>query len=74
MMVVVVVCVCVCVCVCVLSLCSRYSLFLHHCYFNGGCRHSSYTCICASGCNSAVLHYGHAGAPNSRVIKDGDMW
>lgn len=49
------------------------SLFLHSCYFDGGCRHASYTCICASGNNSAVLHYGHAGAPNSRVIKNGDL-
>jgi hypothetical protein len=50
------------------------SLFLHHCYFHGGCRHASYTCICATGGNSAVLHYGHAGAPNSHIIKDGDFW
>lgn len=49
------------------------SVFLHHCYYQGGCRHPSYTCICATGTNSAVLHYGHAGAPNDRTVVDGDM-
>ncbi|XP_028392378.1 xaa-Pro dipeptidase-like isoform X1 [Dendronephthya gigantea] len=49
------------------------SMFLNHCYSRGGCRHSSYTCIGASGPNSAVLHYGHAGAPNDRTIRSGDM-
>ena len=41
--------------------------------FTGGCRHMSYTCICGSGCNGAILHYGHAGAPNDMIIKDGQM-
>lgn len=27
------------------------SLFLHHTYMYGGCRHCSYTCICATGSN-----------------------
>ena len=49
------------------------SLFSHWCYFYGGCRHNSYTCICASGINSSVLHYGHAGEPNSRRLKKEDM-
>ncbi|KAL5541512.1 hypothetical protein UlMin_009222, partial [Ulmus minor] len=42
------------------------SMFLHHTYMYGGCRHCSYTCIYATGGNSAVLHYGHAAAPNDR--------
>ncbi len=49
------------------------SLFSHWCHFYGGCRHNSYTCICASGVNSAVLHYGHAGEPNARRLQQGDM-
>ncbi|XP_013377932.1 PREDICTED: xaa-Pro dipeptidase isoform X2 [Chinchilla lanigera] len=49
------------------------SLFQHYCYSRGGMRHNSYTCICCSGENAAVLHYGHAGAPNDRTIQDGDM-
>ncbi|GAV68293.1 Peptidase_M24 domain-containing protein/AMP_N domain-containing protein [Cephalotus follicularis] len=49
------------------------SIFLHHTYMYGGCRHCSYTCICATGENSAVLHYGHAAAPNDRTLEDGDM-
>lgn len=49
------------------------SIFLHHTYMYGGCRHCSYTCICATGENSAVLHYGHAAAPNDRTLQDGDM-
>uniref|UniRef100_A0A8C2L9Y0 Xaa-Pro dipeptidase n=1 Tax=Cricetulus griseus TaxID=10029 RepID=A0A8C2L9Y0_CRIGR len=49
------------------------SLFQHYCYSRGGMRHTSYTCICCSGENAAVLHYGHAGAPNDRTIQDGDM-
>ncbi|XP_072373863.1 xaa-Pro dipeptidase isoform X4 [Scyliorhinus torazame] len=49
------------------------SLFEHYCYTRGGMRHTSYTCICGSGGNSAVLHYGHAGAPNDKTIRDGDM-
>ena len=33
----------------------------------------AYTCICACGPNPAVLHYGHAGAPNARLLKEGDQ-
>lgn len=43
------------------------SIFLDHCYRAGGCRHAPYTPICASGPNGAVLHYGHAGAPNCEL-------
>ena len=43
------------------------AMFLHHCYRQGGCRHAPYTPICASGSNGAVLHYGHAGAPNGTL-------
>ncbi|CAA6660959.1 unnamed protein product [Spirodela intermedia] len=49
------------------------SVFLHHVYMYGGCRHCSYTCVCATGENSAVLHYGHAAAPNDKTLIDGDM-
>jgi Xaa-Pro dipeptidase len=49
------------------------SVFLHHCYHEGGCRNLSYTCICASGKHGSVLHYGHAGAPNNRIIESGDL-
>ncbi|EZA50679.1 xaa-Pro dipeptidase isoform X2 [Ooceraea biroi] len=47
--------------------------FQNYVYNMGGCRHVSYTCICGSGHNSSILHYGHAGAPNDKVIMDGDM-
>ncbi|XP_033014565.1 xaa-Pro dipeptidase [Lacerta agilis] len=49
------------------------SLFQHYCYKRGGMRHTSYTCICGSGDNSSVLHYGHAGAPNEKTVEDGDL-
>ncbi|XP_018564988.1 xaa-Pro dipeptidase isoform X1 [Anoplophora glabripennis] len=49
------------------------SEFLNYCYRKGGCRHASYTCICGSGTNGAILHYGHAGAPNNYPVKDGTL-
>ncbi|XP_043937818.1 xaa-Pro dipeptidase [Protopterus annectens] len=49
------------------------SLFQHYCLARGGMRHTSYTCICGTGNNSSVLHYGHAGAPNEKTVEDGDM-
>jgi Xaa-Pro dipeptidase len=49
------------------------SLFQHWSYFRNGCRNCSYTSICGAGPNGAVLHYGHAGAPNDGVIRDGQM-
>ncbi|KAK7492264.1 hypothetical protein BaRGS_00016561, partial [Batillaria attramentaria] len=49
------------------------SIFRNYCYYMGGMRGQAYTCICASGEHGATLHYGHAGAPNSKQILDGDM-
>lgn len=49
------------------------STFMHEVYSKGGCRSVAYTCICGTGINSAVLHYGHAGAPNDRCLQPGDM-
>jgi len=51
----------------------KESEFLHYCYYEGGCRNVSYTCICASGKNGSILHYGHAAAPNNRILRDGDL-
>ncbi|GBF92263.1 Xaa-Pro dipeptidase-like [Raphidocelis subcapitata] len=49
------------------------SLFRHLTYSQGGCRNQGYTCIAASGPNAAVLHYGHAAAPNDRQLAGGDI-
>jgi Xaa-Pro dipeptidase len=49
------------------------SLFQYYCQRYGAMRHMSYTCICATGENPAVLHYGHAGAPNDRKLTSNDM-
>lgn len=47
--------------------------FLFEIYKNGGCRKCAYTNICSCGPNNAVLHYGHAGRPNDRQLRDTDM-
>ena len=47
--------------------------FLYEIYATGGCRNAAYTSICACGPNGAVLHYGHAGAPNDRLLLANDM-
>uniref|UniRef100_A0A0V0J5S1 Xaa-Pro dipeptidase n=1 Tax=Schistocephalus solidus TaxID=70667 RepID=A0A0V0J5S1_SCHSO len=39
-----------------------YGVFFHHMPYD-----------CLRGCDCAVLHYGHAGTPNERLIEDGDM-
>lgn len=49
------------------------ALFQYYCHRFGAMRHMSYTCICATGENPAILHYGHAGAPDDRQIKSSDM-
>lgn len=47
--------------------------FQYEIYRRGGCRKCAYTCIGACGPNGAVLHYGHAGAPNDRELQPTDM-
>lgn len=47
--------------------------FNHYCHMNCGARFHAYTCICGSGNNGSVLHYGHGGAPNDKQLEDGDM-
>lgn len=49
------------------------AMFKYFCYYEAGCRHTAYTCICGSGHNGSTLHYGHAAAPNDKVIARGDM-
>ena len=49
------------------------ALFLYEIYRHGGCRRCAYTCIGACGPNAAVLHYGHAAAPNDRLLQASDM-
>jgi Xaa-Pro dipeptidase len=47
--------------------------FLYYIERMYGCRYVSYTCVCCTGSNSAILHYGHAGAPLSNKIKQQDI-
>lgn len=49
------------------------ALFQYECYDKAGMRNVAYTCISAAGPSAAVLHYGHAGEPNDKKCKDGDM-
>lgn len=49
------------------------SLFRHFIYYNFGSRNVGYTPICGCGPSGAILHYGHSGAPNDRLIKSGDL-
>ncbi|PSN46021.1 Xaa-Pro dipeptidase [Blattella germanica] len=49
------------------------AIFCNYAYLVGGCRHISYSCICGSGENGSILHYGHAAAPNDKIINDGDI-
>ena len=48
------------------------AMFMNYAYNHGGCRHVSYTCICGAGRSGAVLHYGHAGAPNDQLVNSTD--
>ncbi|OEU21638.1 Peptidase_M24-domain-containing protein [Fragilariopsis cylindrus CCMP1102] len=48
------------------------SLFKHYIYYNYGSRLLAYTAICGCGPNSAILHYGHTGEPNSKFIQEKD--
>mmetsp|Transcript_15035 Transcript_15035/g.24527 ORF Transcript_15035/g.24527 Transcript_15035/m.24527 type:complete len:527 (+) Transcript_15035:3-1583(+) len=49
------------------------TMFKAFCGMYGGARHMAYTCICASGSNGSILHYGHAGRPNDRVLTKDDI-
>jgi Xaa-Pro dipeptidase len=39
----------------------------------GGCRNVAYPCIVGAGPRAAILHYGHAGAPNDGLIGPKDL-
>ena len=48
------------------------ALFKGFTYFYGGARHQAYECICGSGRNGSILHYGHAAYPNDKILADGE--
>ncbi|XP_078364591.1 xaa-Pro dipeptidase-like isoform X2 [Oculina patagonica] len=47
------------------------SLFQHHCFYYGGCRHLAYNCLVASGQDCACP--SHTVEVDNKVISDGDM-
>lgn len=49
------------------------AVFNFYRHFAGASRRNGYTPIVGSGPNSAVLHYGHSGAPNDKRMLDGEM-
>jgi Xaa-Pro dipeptidase len=49
------------------------ALFRYVAHSRGGCRGVAYPCIVGSGARAAILHYGHAGAPNDGVIGHADL-
>eukprot|EP01084_Bolivina_argentea_P087616 158240_1 len=48
------------------------ALFKGYTYYFGGARHQAYECICGSGSNGSILHYGHSGYPNDKVLLNGE--
>lgn len=48
------------------------ALYKAWCHYHGAARHMAYTCICGSGEHGSILHYGHAGRPNDRILKCND--
>jgi len=49
------------------------ALFKSACAIIGGARNVAYTCICASHVNASILHYGHTGRPNNRVLSGTEL-
>jgi len=44
-----------------------------YCCFKQGCRRVGYNCIGCSGERNAILHYGHPGEPNEKIVEDGSL-